>query len=201
MRAGRLPAMPVYVDSPMALAALDVYRAAIAAGGADVKPQPAGDGDPFDPGDLRAARTPQESLAINAVRGPGVIVSASGMAVGGRVLHHLRHRLPDARNTLVLPGFQAEGTRGRALLDGATELKMLGRYVPVRAEVVSVPAFSVHADQSELVDWLGSAPRPPDMVYVVHGEPQASAALRGAIAARLGWPAVVPSVLETVRLD
>jgi metallo-beta-lactamase family protein len=201
MRAGRLPIMPVFVDSPMALAALDVYRAALAAGGPDVGPQPLGDGDPFDPGDLRAARTPRDSEAINAVRGPGVIVSASGMAVGGRVLHHLRHRLPEARNTLLLPGFQAEGTRGRGLLEGATEVKLLGRYVPVRAEVVSVPAFSVHADQHELVDWVGSAPRAPEMIYVVHGEPQAAGALRGAIEQRLGWAAVVPRYLETVRLD
>ncbi|MDX2169200.1 MAG: MBL fold metallo-hydrolase [Deltaproteobacteria bacterium] len=201
MRAGRVPAMPVYVDSPMALAALDVYRAALAAGGPDLAAHPAGDGDPFDPGDLRAAHTPQESEAINAERGPAVIVSASGMAVGGRVLHHLRHRLPNARNTLLLPGFQAEGTRGRALLDGATEVKLLGRYVPVRAEVVSVPAFSVHADQGELVDWVAAAPRPPEMIYVVHGEPQAANALRAAIEQRLAWPAVVPRFLETVRLD
>jgi metallo-beta-lactamase family protein len=201
MQAGRVPAMPVYVDSPMALAALAVYRAALAAGGPDVQPHPAGSGDPFDPGDLREARTVEQSQAINAVHGPAVIISASGMAVGGRVLHHLAHRLPDARNTVILAGFQAEGTRGRALLEGVPAVKMLGRYVPVRADVASIPAFSVHADQAELLGWLRAAPRPPETVYVVHGEPAAAQALRQAIIAELGWTAIVPRFLEAVRLD
>ena len=201
MRAGRLPVMPVYVDSPMALAALALYRAALANGSPEIHPLTDAGGDPFDPGDLREAHTVEESRAINAVRGPAVIISASGMAVGGRVLHHLAHCLPEARNTIILPGFQAEGTRGRALMQGAPAVKMLGRYVPVRADVVSVPAFSVHADQGELLGWLRAAPRPPELVYVVHGEPAAAQALRQAIASELGWTAIVPRLLEAVRLD
>ncbi|MFN8645047.1 MAG: MBL fold metallo-hydrolase, partial [Candidatus Binatia bacterium] len=199
IRDGRVPPVPVYVDSPMALAALAVYRAAIAAGRDDV--EPALRGDPFDPGDLHEAHTLVQSRAINAVRGPAVITSASGMASGGRVLHHLANRLDDPRNSVVLVGFQAAGTRGRSLLNGATALKMHGRYVPVRAEVVNVPAFSVHADADELIAWLRGAPRPPRTTYVVHGEPPAAAALEAAIGARLGWTAVTPRYLETVRLD
>jgi metallo-beta-lactamase family protein len=123
------------------------------------------------------------------------------MATGGRVLHHLRQRLPDHRNTVILVGFQTEGTRGRSLLDGARSVKMLGRYVPVRAEVVNVPAFSVHADQSELLAWLRTAPRPPEMTLVVHGETTAAAAFQKTIEDTLGWTAAVPRYLEQVRLD
>jgi len=200
IRAGRLPNLPVYVDSPMALAALAVYRQAIAAGRADVDPVPA-DEDPFDTGRLIETRTLAQSQAIHGVGGPAVIISASGMASGGRVLHHLMHRLPNRGDTVILAGYQAEGTRGRALLNGARTIKLLGRYVPVHAEVVNVPAFSVHADRQELLDWLRTAPREPQAVYVVHGEPAAAAALEAAIAAELGWTAVVPRYLEQVRLD
>jgi metallo-beta-lactamase family protein len=109
--------------------------------------------------------------------------------------------LPDPKSTVILVGFQAEGTRGRSLADGCHELKMLGRYIGVRAEVVSVPAFSVHADRSELLAWLQRSPRPPETVFVVHGEPAAAAALHDAIERELGWTAVVPRYLEHVRID
>jgi metallo-beta-lactamase family protein len=123
------------------------------------------------------------------------------MATGGRVLHHLANRLPDERNTVILVGYQAEGTRGRSLLEGASSVKMIGRYIPVRAEVVNIPAFSVHADQPEILGWLKSAPAAPDVVYVVHGDPAAADALRTAIVRELHWNAVVPRYLERVRLD
>jgi metallo-beta-lactamase family protein len=198
---GRVPDLPVYVDSPMALAALAVYRQAIAAHSPEVRAGLAEHADPFDPGRLIEAHTIEESMAINEVGGPAVVISASGMATGGRVLHHLAHRLPDARHAVVLVGFQAEGTRGRALAEGAPAVKMLGRYVPVRAEVAAVPAFSVHADRDELLAWLRGAPRAPDAAFVVHGEPAAAEALRHAIERELGWTAAVPRYLELVRLD
>lgn len=200
-RQGRIPELPVYVDSPMALAALRVYRRAIADGDPEIRPELRGREAPFDPGQLIEARDTLASKAIHDAPLPAIIVSASGMLTGGRVLHHLARRAPDPRNTIVLAGFQAAGTRGRALLEGATQLKLHGRYVPVRADVVDVPAFSVHADREELVAWLGKAPRPPRETFVVHGEPAASAALRDAVAERLGWPVVVPRYLEHVRLD
>ncbi len=199
--AGRVPNLPVYVDSPMALAALGVYRSALAEGGLEIRPELAGTGDPFDPGQLIEARTVEDSMAINDAGGPIIVISASGMASGGRVLHHLAHRLPDPKNAVLLVGFQAAGTRGRSLADGAREVKMLGRYIGVKAEVVSVPAFSVHADRREILAWLGRAPRPPETVFVVHGEPPAAAALHDAIENELGWIAAVPHHLEVVRLD
>ncbi len=194
--AGRIPHVPVFVDSPMALAALAVYRR----DSQRDELRPDVDPDLAHLPLLRAARTPEESMALNSPHMPCVIVSASGMATGGRVVHHLRHMLPDRRNTVVLTGYQAVGTRGRALLDGAAELKIHGRYVPVEAEVVADGEFSVHADASELLDWLGALPEPPGVVYVVHGEPTGSSALAGRIRAELGYTAVVPTLDERVRL-
>lgn len=199
-RAGAIPRLPVYVDSPMALAALEVYRRAVRDGAPGVRPGLAADGDPFDPGDLRVARHPEESAALNRPGQPCIILSASGMATGGRVVHHLKHQLPDPRNTVVLVGYQVPGTRGRDLADGARQLKMHGRYVPVRAEVVDLPEFSVHADADETLDWLASAERPPTTCYVVHGEPEAAATLAGRIGDELGWSAVTPRDGERVRV-
>lgn len=197
---GRIPRVPVFVDSPMALDALRIYRRALAAGAPDIRNDLGPDGGVFDPGDLREARTAQESMELNDPGFPCVVVSASGMATGGRVVHHLRHLLPDPRNSVVLVGYQAEGTRGRDLAEGEQQLKMHGRYVPVRAEVVQVEGFSVHADADEVVGWLGQAPVPPKVVYVVHGEPHAAAVLAARVRAELGWLAVVPRDGERVRL-
>jgi metallo-beta-lactamase family protein len=201
MRDGRVPQLPVHVDSPMALEALNVYRSAIAAHDDDVRPDLRGDDELFDPGDLHEARDVAASKAINGLRGPAIVISASGMATGGRVLHHLASRLPDARNCVVLPGYQAVQTRGRRLLEGAKAVKMLGRYVPVRAEIVDASGFSVHADRNELRGWLASAPRPPECCFLVHGEPDASRVLRDDIERELGWAAVVAKPLERVRID
>ena len=194
--AGRIPPVPVHVDSPMALEALAVYRRP------SQRTELREDVDPelVHLPLLRAARTPEQSMALNAPHVPSVVISASGMATGGRVVHHLRHMLPDRRNTVVLTGYQAPGTRGRALLDGARELKIHGRYVPVEAEVVADDEFSVHADASELLDWLGALPAPPEVVYVVHGEEPASRALAARIRDELGCTAVVPALDERVRL-
>jgi metallo-beta-lactamase family protein len=200
MRSGRVPPLPVFVDSPLASAALALYRQALVEGSPDVRPGLAADGDPFDPGRLVETRTVDESKALNEQRFPSIVISASGMATGGRVLHHLARRLPDPRNAVVLPGYQAAGTRGRLLAEGAHAVKMLGRYVPVRAEVVDLGAFSVHADRSELLRWVASGPR-PGTVFVVHGESQASASLQGALETELGVTAAVARDGERVRLD
>jgi metallo-beta-lactamase family protein len=198
---GEIPQLPVYVDSPMALRALDVYRQSVAAGDDDVRPGFGADGDPFDPGRLVQLHTVEQSKSVNDPDYPCVIVSASGMATGGRVLHHLEHLLPDPRNTVLLVGFQAVGTRARDLAEGVKHLKMHGRYVPVRAEVVDLPGFSVHADADELLAWLGAMPQEPDAVFVVHGEPQSSQTLAARIEDELGWLAVVPRSGERVRVD
>jgi metallo-beta-lactamase family protein len=199
--AGTIPQVPTFVDSPMALAALGLYRAALHAGDPDLRPAPTGRVDLLDTSNVVEVRDVQASKDLAQLRYPAIIISASGMATGGRVVHHLSRLLPDHRNTVVLAGFQAPGTRGRLLADGARQVKMLGRYVPVRAEVVDVAAFSVHADQQELIDWLATAARPPEVVYLVHGEPHASAALQDQIEAQLGWPVIVPGHRERVRID
>lgn len=195
---GTIPDVPVYVDSPMALRTLDIYRRATRRPGSGMRPgaNPA----LFDPGDLHMVQDASGSARINAPARPCVIVSASGMASGGRVVHHLQHQLPDPRNTVVLTGFQADGTRGQQLRDGAHALKMHGGYVPVRAEVVLDSTFSVHADADELVGWISRADSPPDVVYVVHGEAVPSAHLARRIARELDVCAVVPRLGERVLL-
>ncbi|MEW1700405.1 MULTISPECIES: MBL fold metallo-hydrolase [unclassified Streptomyces] len=196
---GVLPrSVPVYVDSPMALAALDVYRDAVRERSAELRPEILARGEAaMSPEPFLAARTVQESIDINSSRGPAVIVSSAGMATGGRVLHHLNRLLPDPRNAVVVVGFAAAGTRARDLLEGARALKMFGAYVPVRAEVADVPHFSAHADAEQILDWLRGAPA-PHTTYLVHGEPAASEALRDRVDRRLGWTAVVPRSGEAV---
>lgn len=151
--------------------------------------------------DLHTAHSAQESMRLNEPRTPSIIISASGMATGGRVVHHLQHMLPDPRHTVVLTGYQAVGTRGRQLAEGATELKMFGGYVPVRAEVVVDEGFSVHADATELLAWLQELPSAPETVYVVHGEPRSSRSLAAMVRAETGWCVAVPHLGEKVRVD
>ncbi|WP_371658395.1 MBL fold metallo-hydrolase RNA specificity domain-containing protein [Streptomyces sp. NBC_00280] len=198
-REGRLPAaVPVYVDSPMALAALDVYRDAVLGRAPELRPEVTAAGTAaLSPEPFLAVRSVQESVDISRAGGPAVIVSASGMATGGRVLHHLRRLLPDPRNAVVVVGFAARGTRARDLVDGAKALKMFGEYVPVRATVADVPHFSAHADAAQIIEWLRGAPA-PTTTYLVHGEPDAAAALRDRVDRTLGWTAVVPRSGEHV---
>ena len=196
-QAGEIPDVPVYLDSPMALQALEVYRR-FATDPAEMRagaPVAALSRDA-----LRVAASTEESIRLNAPAEPCIIVSASGMATGGRVLHHLRSLLPHRANSVVLVGYQAAATRGRDLLDGARQVKIHGMYVPVRAEIVDLTGFSVHADGDEIVAWLSRCAEPPDTVYVVHGEPHSAAALAERIEHELGWLAVVARDGELVRL-
>ncbi|WP_329096235.1 MBL fold metallo-hydrolase [Streptomyces sp. NBC_01439] len=198
-RDGTLPRhVPVYVDSPMALAALDVYREALRSHSPELRPEALAQGEAaISPDPFLAARSVQESIDINNSTGPAVIVSSAGMATGGRVLHHLHRILPDPRNAVVIVGFAAAGTRARDLVDGARTLKMFGEYVPVRAEVADVPHFSAHADAGQIIDWLRNAPA-PHTTYLVHGEESAAETLRDRIDRELGWTAVVPRSGEGV---
>jgi len=195
--AGRIPDLPVVVDSPMALACLRVYREAISAGWPEIRPDlPL---DVLATEHVLEAHTAQESMRWNDPRMPAIIISASGMATGGRVLHHLKHMLPDRRHTVAIVGFAAAGTRARQLADGAPHVKIHGEYVPVRAEVVALDGFSAHADGAELLAWAGGAPA-PHTGYVVHGEQHSSEALAARLHAELGWTAVVPREGERVLL-
>lgn len=200
-RAGLIPRVPIHVDSPMALEALGVYLRALHEDSPQLRKDRAGALERLGALDLHAVRDASESRRLNDPERPCIIVSASGMATGGRVVHHLAHQLPDPRNCVVLTGYQAPGTRGRQLQDGARHLKIHGHYTPVRAEVVDVPDFSVHADADDLVAWVASAAAPPATVYVVHGEPESAAALAERIEDELGICAVVPTLGERVRVD
>jgi metallo-beta-lactamase family protein len=192
-----IPDLPVVVDSPMASQALRLYRHEVRRRSPELRPELFGR-ELFSSLDIIETRTPAESKALNERRGPFIIVSASGMATGGRVVHHLSQRIGDGRNKIVLVGFQAPGTRGERLRNGADSIKMLGRYHPVRADVVSID-LSTHADRSELLDWLTTADH-PDAVYVNHGEEDAADELVAAIRHRLGVLAVAPSANERIVL-
>jgi len=198
--AGRVPVLPVYIDSPMAIEVTDVYRRHPEDYDAEMARALASGDRPLAPGNLHIARTEQESRAINQVRGPAIIISSSGMATGGRILHHLTQRLPDPLTTVLLVGFQAAGTRGRALEEGARELRMFGQMIPVRARIERIDALSAHADAAETLRWLAGFERPPGVTYLVHGEPAAAAALADAIRARYGWKVEIARDGETVAL-
>lgn len=195
---GRVPDLPILVDSPMASSALEVYREEARHGSPELRPEHHGR-ELFERLNLTEVRSVDQSKALNARSGPMVIVSSSGMATGGRVIHHLAHRIGDPDNAVLLVGFQAPGTRGEALRSGVTNLKMLGQYHPVRAPVFEV-ALSAHADQTELLDWLESA-ESPWAVFVNHGEASAAQTLAEEIENRLGLNAAIPSNGERVRLD
>ena len=201
MERGGAPRLPVHVDSPMALEALAIYRRAIAERWGEIRADLRGDGSLFDPGDLHEVRTLEQSRELQAeASGPRIVVSASGMATGGRVLRHLARHLPDPRSSVVLVGYQVPGTRGHRLLRGERAVKMLGRYVPVRAEIVNLAGFSVHADADEILAWLRTAEAPPGVCYAVHGEPEPSRALAARIDGELGWAAVAPRDGERVQI-
>jgi len=149
----------------------------------------------------RYVREPGASRALDQFQWPAVIIAGSGMAAGGRVLHHLECFGPDPRSTILFTGFQAGGTRGAAMAAGAREVKIHGAYVPVRAEVRMLDSLSAHADRDELIAWLRGFEQPPGRIFLTHGEPEAADALRVRIAERLGWNAQVPEYRDCVELE
>jgi len=193
-QAGRLPLVPVYLDSPMAIEASEILNRHSA--------------EHKLPHDLCrevlrvATYTPdvESSKAISRNSVPKVIISASGMATGGRVLHHLKSYGPDRRNTILFSGFQAAGTRGAALLGGAREVKIHGQWVPIRAELANLSMLSAHADADEILRWLGGFVRPPKRTFIVHGEPDASETLRTRIEGELGWSCTVSEPMRRYGL-
>lgn len=187
----RIPRLPIYLDSPMAISVTDLYERHHEDHNLTFTREEQRF-DPLNVGEIHMTRTVEESKQINDVRTPAIIIAGSGMATGGRVQHHLEHRLPDARNTILIVGFQAEGTPGRALLDGARSLHLHGHDVPVQAEVVELSQFSAHADRGELLRWLGGFQQPPRKLFLVHGEPAAAAAFRQLVQERLHWEVAVP---------
>jgi metallo-beta-lactamase family protein len=197
----RLPHdVPIHVDSPMAIHTIRVFMQHHEAHDLEMRARVANGEDPLGLRDVHLDSTVEESKALNNLAYPAIIISASGMATGGRILHHLAYRLPDHRTTVLFGGYQAVGTRGRALQDGAEEIKIHGRMVRVRARIETLDGLSAHADRGQLLEWLGTAPRPPKHVHLVHGEPPALEALRGLIRERTGIEPHVPVYREKVRL-
>jgi metallo-beta-lactamase family protein len=183
-REGRVPAMDIYVDSPMAAAAT---RITLKYAGLP------------DTGNVRFTESVEESMRINSIRSGAVIISASGMCDGGRIKHHLRHNLSRPECAVVFAGFQAAGTLGRRIVDGAKTVRIFGEPYPVRAKVFTIGGLSSHADQAALMGWLGGFRRPPRRTWVVHGEPNAAGALCGLIREK-GWNAQVPTAGQSVEL-
>jgi metallo-beta-lactamase family protein len=195
----RIPKIPVFLDSPMAVSGMNVYR--FYASEHDLSEGLAVRSDfSFQFDCLTLSRTANESKQLNSRRGPGVIISSSGMMTGGRILHHLRQRLPDARNTIVLGGFMAAGTRGRALQEGAKWLRVFGADVPVRAAVVEISSLSGHAGHSELRRWLEPLAT-PRQAFITHGELASATAFAEELRRERGWNTKVPKMDETVALD
>ena len=202
-RERRIPVLPVYVDSPMASEALRFYTQRVHELDPEMQPSSkpgAHDVSTFATARFQVIASPQQSKELTASRKPGIVISSSGMATGGRVLHHLAAALPDPKNTVLLVGFQAEGTRGRQLLEGATEVRIHGMPVPVRARVAKLNQMSGHADRGEIVRWLKTLPSPPQRLFLVHGEPAPMDALKATIKTELGWDATTPQHLESVSL-
>ena len=197
--AGRIPRLPTFVDSPMAITATQLYLAHREDHSLEFTQKEEHNGDPLDTHDVRMTRTVEESKRINDVP-CCLILSASGMATGGRVLHHLARRLPDARNAVLLAGFQAAGTRGRQLAEGAKAVKIHGEFVPVRAEIVELHQLSAHAGQSELLRWLDGLQAPPKRTFLVHGEPPGLNALAGLIRQRKNWNVEIAQYAQSVEL-
>ena len=197
--ARRIPTVPVYVDSPMAVDALRHY----ANHSQDLDPDmQSGRGQmgAFTTRRFTAVASPQQSKEIQASSSPCIVVSASGMATGGRVLHHLKAALPRRRNTVLFVGYQAAGTRGRQLLEGAETVRIHGQQVQVAARIERIDSMSAHADADEIMQWLRGFTRPPRITYLVHGEPPAQAALKARVERELGWRVHVPEYLERVEL-
>ncbi|MDQ3012972.1 MAG: MBL fold metallo-hydrolase, partial [Acidobacteriota bacterium] len=197
---GRIPILPVFVDSPMAASATTLYLRHKEDHDLAMQELVDEHKNPLATRHFNLARTRDESKAVTAQHGSTIVISASGMATGGRILHHLRKRLPDERNTVIFVGFQAAGTRGRRLLDGEPEIKIFGQFVPVRAQIERLDNLSAHADSREILRWLGGFKREPKTVFLVHGEPKAQEALKQKIVEKFGWTVEIPDYLQKFEL-
>jgi metallo-beta-lactamase family protein len=196
-----IPPLPIYVDSPMAVSVTQLYEHHTEDQDTEFRGEiSAGKGDPLNVAGVHMTSSVEDSKKINSVVSPCVIVSASGMANGGRILHHLAQRLPDSRSSVLLVGYQGEGTRGRQLQDGAKLIKIFGDMVPVKAQVIVLPQLSAHAGRSELLRWLSGFKAAPRQTFLVHGEPPALQSFQGAIQAQYHWPVTIAEYLKTVEL-
>lgn len=198
---GKIPILPIYVDSPMALDATEIFERRLADQDLASRVETLRGKRIFHPKKIRFCETIEQSKAVNEPKSKAIIISASGMATAGRILHHLRKRLPHRENTILFIGYQAAGTRGRAMLEGASSVKIHGRQIPVKAHIESISSFSGHADYNEILAWLMGFNKAPERTFVVHGEPDASASLAYKIKALFGWDVVIPEAGESFDLE
>lgn len=196
----RIPILPVFVDSPMAVSATKLYLRHREDHDLEMNDLMDDRRNPLATKRFNLAKSVDESKRVSAQEHPSIVISASGMATGGRILHHLRKRLPDDRNTVVMVGFQAEGTRGRRLLEGEREIKIFGEMVPVRARIENLQNLSAHADAKGILHWLEGFKRAPGTVFLVHGEPAAQDAMKEKIVAKFGWKVEIPEYLQKFEL-
>ncbi len=195
-----IESVPIFVDSPMALQALEFYRGALKEKSWEINPMIQADAeDIFSAGNLTQLQSVEESKSLNQQRHPCIIISASGMATGGRVVHHLARMLPDPKNSVILTGYQAVGTRGRSLLDGTKKLKMFGQEIEVNSQVELVDYFSVHADRDELISWLEGARQRPKVVFAIHGDEDTSETFASLLREK-GFNAYAPALEEVLEL-
>jgi metallo-beta-lactamase family protein len=197
---GRIPILPVRVDSPMGAEATRLYARHKEDHDFDMKRIENLKRNPLATRNFALVTGRSGSKALGAEGGSAIIISASGMATGGRVLHHLAHFLPDPASAVVFVGYQGAGTRGRRLQDGEKEVKIHGQFVPVKAHIESIGSLSAHADSAELLRWLGGFKQPPRETFIIHGEPDSAQALREKIVKELGWKATVPTYKQVVEL-
>lgn len=194
IRAKRIPKIPIFLNSPMAISATEIYQKFH-------QQLKLSKSDCIEMDKItHYIRTAQESVSLNKQSCPAIIISASGMASGGRVLHHMKSLISDHRNSVVFTGYQAAGTRGQAIVNGATEIKIHGQYYPVKAQVYDLAGLSAHGDYNEIINWLSNFKSPPYQVFVTHGASAAADAMRLRIIDKLGWSARVPELGETIEI-
>lgn len=201
MESGEVPEIPIFLDSPMGIETTALYSRFVEEHDAEMREYFSEGKNPIFPPNLTVTRSTAESKKLNHVDGPAIIISASGMATGGRILHHLKLRLPDPRNTVLFVGYQAQGTKGRRLVEGEPEIKIHGGWIPVRAHVDSLGAFSAHADQEELLVWLKRRKREPSTVCLIHGELPAQETFADLLKKELGWETLIPEIGDEIDLS
>ena len=197
----KIPVLQVFVDSPMAIDATVIFQNRLADQDLEARISRLEGKDIFRPKRLQICKSRNESKAINKQKSRAIIISSSGMVTGGRILHHLVERLPRPENTILFVGYQAEGTRGRTIIEGKSEVKIHGRNVSVEAKIKNISGYSGHADYNEILAWLMGFNKPPEKTFLVHGEPESSAALKEKIEAQFGWNVVIPEFGQSFELE
>ena len=200
MRDGKIPPIPTYVDSPMATSVTQLYEKYSDEHTMSKAELGEPDHNPLSFDSLHFTSTPDQSKALNKLSGPAIIISAGGMATGGRIMHHLQNRLNDPSTIVLFTGFQGEGTLGRQLIDGATHASVLGVQVEVKAQIRKLLSMSGHSDQGELMSWLKKMPAPPKHIFLTHGEDSARTVFKGVIEKELGWTVHLPTLNHTEDL-